>query len=203
VFNSVIFHQLSDNPNLLYGILTAHKTFQELGTFTLAQALREIKRTELAREEQAAQLERNRKGLGHQEDDLERGDLHAEKVRLLQQQDGTLDREAESSHDSNMEGEEESTVSCPIVLQSSESTPGTPTTEKARGKMRERRPHSLDENSNADGAVSTGIGRNGFVPTQEWVSLLVVTQLALNTSVLGDFLATRVSFDFFDSCFPS
>ncbi|KAG6376070.1 high-temperature-induced dauer-formation protein-domain-containing protein [Boletus reticuloceps] len=63
VFNSVIFHNLSDNPNLLYGILTAHKTFQELGTFTLAQGLREIKRVELAREEQAAQSERNKKDL--------------------------------------------------------------------------------------------------------------------------------------------
>lgn len=176
VFNSVIFHQLSDNPNLLYGILTAHTTFQELGTFTLARALREIKRTELAREEQAAQLERDRKGLNHQEDDLERGGLHAEKVRLLQQQDDTIDREAESSHDPNMEGEEEPTVSRPIVLESSESIPGTPTTEKARGKMRERRSHPLDENSSVDEAISAGIGRNGFVPTQEWVSLLVVTR---------------------------
>ena len=174
MFNSVIFHQLSDNPNLLYAILTAHKTFQELGTFTLPRALREIKRTELAREEQAAQLERDRKGLGNQEDDLERGDPHAEKVRLLQQEDGTLDREAESSHDPNMEGEEEPTVSRPIVPQSTESVPGTPTSEKARGKMRERRSHSLDENSSAERTMSAGIGRNGFVPTQEWVSVFMV-----------------------------
>lgn len=175
VFNSVIFHHLSDNPNLLYGILTAHKIFQELGTFTLARALREIKRVELAREEQAAQLEHNRKGLGRQEDDLESGDPHVEKVRLLQQQDGALDREAESSHDPNMEDEEGSTVSRPIVSSSSESPPGTPTSEKARGKMRERRSLSLDANSSAERIASSGIGRNGFVPTQEWVSLFVVT----------------------------
>lgn len=173
MFNLVIFHQLSDNPNLLYGILTAHKTFQELGTFTLTRALREIKRVELAREEQAAQSERNRKGLGHQEEDLEMGDPYAEKVRLLQQPDVTRDREAESSHDPNVEGEEGPTVSRPIVPQNSESVPGTPTSEKARGKMRERRSPSLDEDSSAE---SAGIGRNGFVPTQEWVSLLVVTR---------------------------
>lgn len=176
VFNSVIFHHLSDNPNLLYGILTAHKIFQGLGTFTLARALREIKRAELAREEQTAQPEPNRKGPGLQEDDLESGDLHAEKLRLLQQEDGTFDREAESSHDPNMGDEEGPTVPRPIVLQSSESIPGTPTSEKARGKMRERRSLSLDANSSAERTASAGIGRNGFVPTQEWVSLLVVTR---------------------------
>lgn len=176
VFNSVIFHHLSDNPNLLYGILTAHTTFQELGTLTLARALREIKRVELAREEQAAQSEREMKGLGHQEDDLERGDPHAEKVRLLQQQDDALDPEAESSHVPNTEGEEGPAVSHPIISQSSESIPGTPTSEKARGKMRERRSLSLDANSSAERIISAGIGRNGFVPTQEWVSLFVVTR---------------------------
>lgn len=171
VFNSVIFHHLSDNPNLLYGILTAHKTFQELGTFTLAKALREIKRVEFVREEQAAQSDRDRKGLGHQEDDLERGDPHAEKVRLLQQQDGVLERAAESSHNPNAESEEGSAVSHPIVAQSSESLPGTTTSEKARGKMRERRSLSLDGNSSAERILSAGIGRNGFIPTEEWVSL--------------------------------
>ncbi|KAF8448048.1 high-temperature-induced dauer-formation protein-domain-containing protein [Boletus edulis BED1] len=170
VFNSVIFHNLSDNPNLLYGILTAHKTFQELGTFTLAQGLREIKRVELAREEQAAQSERNKKGLGHQEDDLERGDLHVEKIRLLQQEDGALEnREAESSHDSNM-GDEEGPVSHPNVPQNSENAPGTPTSEKARGKMRERSSLSSDADGSAERILSAGIGRNGFVPTQEWVT---------------------------------
>lgn len=172
----MIFHHLSDNPNLLYGILTAHTTFQELGTLTLARALREIKRVEFAREEQAAQSEREMKGLGHQEDDLERGDPHAEKVRLLQQQDDALDPEAESSHVPNTEGEEGPAVSHPIISQSSESIPGTPTSEKARGKMRERRSLSLDANSSAERIISAGIGRNGFVPTQEWVSLFVVTR---------------------------
>lgn len=172
MFNSVIFHHLSDNPNLLYGILTAHNIFQELGTFTLARALREIKRVELAREEQA-QSERDRKGPSHEEDDLESGDLHAEKVRLLQQEDGILDRAAESSHDPAGE-DEEGTVVCPIIPQSSESVPGTPTSEKARGKMRERISLSLEANSSAERIASAGIGRNGFVPTQEWVSLFVV-----------------------------
>lgn len=171
----MIFHHLSDNPNLLYGILTAHKTFQELGTFTLAQGLREIKRVEIAREEQAAQSERDRKGPSCQEDDLERGDPHAEKVRLLQQ-DGTPDREAESSHLPTTEAEEGPAVPQPSVSQGSENAPGTPTSEKARGKMRERRSLSSDANNSTERIMIAGIGRNGFVPTQEWVSLFVVTR---------------------------
>lgn len=167
-----MFHHLSDNPNLLYGIISAHTIFQELGTFTLARALREIRRAEFAREEQATQSERDRKGPGRQEGDLESGDPLAEKVRLLQQQDDILDREAESSHDPNTE--DEGTVSPPFVPQSSETVPGTPTSEKVRGKMKERRSLSLDANSSAERLASAGIGRNGFVPTQEWVSLFMV-----------------------------
>ncbi|KAG9318395.1 high-temperature-induced dauer-formation protein-domain-containing protein [Chiua virens] len=167
VFNSVIFHQLSDNPNLLYGILTAHNTFQELGTFTLAGALRDIKRVELAREEQATQSELNRKEAARSENDLESGDPVAEKMRLLQQQQ---DREAESSHDSNTQVEEGSAVAEPTLPQSSESASGTPTSENVKGKMRERRSLSVDANSSAERLASAGIGRNGFVPTQEWVT---------------------------------
>ncbi|KAF8841173.1 hypothetical protein BDN67DRAFT_928885 [Paxillus ammoniavirescens] len=179
VFNSVIFHHLSDNPNLLYAIITAHATFQELGTFTLAHGLREIKRIELAKEEQARQSERDRKGRGSREDDLEAGDPHAEKARLLRNDsDAALatDREAESSHDPNnasMQDEnsgEGPVVARPVTSPSSESTPSTSTSEKARGKMRERRSLSLEINSSVERNASVGIGRNGFVPTQEWVT---------------------------------
>jgi hypothetical protein len=180
VFNSVIFHHLSDNPNLLYAIITAHVTFQELGTFTLAHGLREIKRIELAKEEQARQSERDRKGRGSREDDLEAGDPHAEKARLLRNDsDAALatDREAESSHDPNNastqdeNGGEGPVVARPVISPSSESTPSTSTSEKARGKMRERRSLSLEINSSVERNASVGIGRNGFVPTQEWVSV--------------------------------
>jgi len=42
--------------------------------------------------------------------------------------------------------------------------------EKARGKMRERRSASLDTNNSLDRATASAVGWNGFVPTQEWVT---------------------------------
>ncbi|KAF9228020.1 hypothetical protein BS17DRAFT_747084 [Gyrodon lividus] len=179
VFNSVIFHHLSDNPNLLYAIITAHATFQELGTFTLAHGLREIKRIELAKEEQVRQSERDRKGLISREDDLEAGNPHAEKARLLRNDSNAAlatDREAESSHDPNNvsvedeNSEEGPAVAHPVISPSSENIPSTSTSEKARGKMRERRSLSLEINSSVERNASAGVGRNGFVPTQEWVT---------------------------------
>lgn len=43
-FNSVIYHQLNENPHLVYAILRAHQDFQSLATFTLVSGLREIQR---------------------------------------------------------------------------------------------------------------------------------------------------------------
>ncbi|KIJ69506.1 hypothetical protein HYDPIDRAFT_106142 [Hydnomerulius pinastri MD-312] len=178
-FNSVIFHHLSDNPNLLYAIISAHKTFQELGTFTLARGLREIKRVELAKEEQARQSERTRKERGRREDDLEAGDAHEEKARLLRNESDTAlagGRDAEPSHVSNDASSEDEnngegpTVTRPLMSPTSESPPNSSTSEKARGKMRERRSLSLDTNNSVERLASAGIGKNGFVPTQEWVT---------------------------------
>jgi hypothetical protein len=51
--------------------------------------------------------------------------------------------------------------------------PGFPTavSEKARGKMPERRSGSVDTDNSLDRGTATAVGRNGFVPTQEWVSI--------------------------------
>lgn len=41
--------------------------------------------------------------------------------------------------------------------------------EKARGKMRQRR-ESLDDSLSIGRAAAVAVGRNGFIPTQEWVT---------------------------------
>ncbi|KAH7889801.1 high-temperature-induced dauer-formation protein-domain-containing protein [Phlebopus sp. FC_14] len=180
VFNSVIFHHLSDNPNLLYAIITSHKTFQELGTFTLARGLREIRRAELAKEDQDRREERDTKENSLKEMDLEAGDPEAEKARLLRNDsDPALraDADAQSSRPSNHTSVEEGNGGdgSTITQSVASSTPGsptssTPTSEKARGKMRERNSLSLDATRTAERVASSGAGRNGFVPTQQWVS---------------------------------
>jgi len=45
------------------------------------------------------------------------------------------------------------------------------------GKMKERRSTSLDTTSNIDRIVSASIGRNGFVPTEDWVCPFPYQQL--------------------------
>ncbi|KAE8537640.1 hypothetical protein D1P53_005696 [Cryptococcus gattii VGV] len=48
-FNSVLYHQLNANPNLVYAILRSHNDFQTLATFTLMSGLRDIKRRKFLR----------------------------------------------------------------------------------------------------------------------------------------------------------
>lgn len=44
-FNNVIHEQLSDNSNLTYAIIRAHKRFEELSTFTLSSAVAEARKS--------------------------------------------------------------------------------------------------------------------------------------------------------------
>ncbi|KAG6853689.1 hypothetical protein C0991_002224 [Blastosporella zonata] len=180
VFNAVILHNLSDNANLIYGILSSHKVFEDLGTFTLARGLREIKRIQQAKEEQAHKTEGNLKGKAPSgpDDDADPG---AEKARLLESESNTALPVTESTEDihgtpRSSEGQDDGSE---VVTQSFMS-PGaeTPTqgsfaaalSEKARGKMRETRSPSLDIDVGIDRVAAAGVGRNGFIPTQEWVT---------------------------------
>ena len=50
-------HGFSENPNLIYAILSSHKSFEGLETFTFLRGLHEIKRSGLVKEEQARRSE--------------------------------------------------------------------------------------------------------------------------------------------------
>ncbi|KAI6006026.1 high-temperature-induced dauer-formation protein-domain-containing protein [Pisolithus albus] len=174
VFNSVIFHHLSDNPNLLYAIIMAHKTFQDLATFTLASGLREIRHAELVREERTRHGDPNRKSMG--ETDIEAGDVQAEKARLSRNESYSVPARSERM---------ESVLECAPDDEDGEAL-SIPTrqSDKARGKMRER-PESSETTSSPELLASAGVGRSGFVPTQEWVDdslpldtvMLVISEL--------------------------
>lgn len=181
MFNSVIFHNLSENPNLIYGILTAHKAFEDLGTFTLSRGLREIRRVQLAKEEQARKADRNPKSRASVDDEEP---PHEEKSRLLENESdvheitGSLENLNASPRHS--EGQEEQNPLPRILTTQPLMSPpldGTMTdapssvSEKVRGKMKARRSLSLDTTSSLDRIAAAGVGRNGFVPSQEWVSL--------------------------------
>jgi len=151
-----------------YGILQSRKVFEDLGTFTLAHGLREVRRAQLAKEEHAKRLDDPKgKGKGHAEE-IELGDPGAEKSRLLQSEGANVSRSSQEEDDLEAGGSPHlSAIDDSLVL--SDNPYGSPISEKARGKMRERRSASV-ETLNALDRVPIEIGRNGFVPSQEWVT---------------------------------
>lgn len=199
-FNAVISHHLPENANLVYGILRAHKTFEDLGTFTLARGLREVKRIQLAKEEQAnkADAKGKSRAVGEHEQP------HEEKQRLLERENSSalslssrvqsVDSLAEVrvvprdgvpvDGTGHTAAAEELPSVQPLMSPTTESPPAhgaqSSVSEKVRGKMRERRSLSLDTDASLDRVAAAGVGRNGFVPTQEWVSALSERRIVLN-----------------------
>ncbi|KAI0637201.1 high-temperature-induced dauer-formation protein-domain-containing protein [Trametes polyzona] len=181
-FNGVLLHGLADNPNLVYAILHAHKQFEDLGTFTLARGLREIRRIQELKEERALQTQgrgSTDKGKRRARDEEEGLSHSDEKARLLQREMGSLDlaRSTETLPDSrSRSGDEEQPSTRPLMSPTATETQvgnsATPAvSEKARGKMRAAgRSLSGDMTGSLERLAASGVGRNGFVPTQEWVA---------------------------------
>ncbi|TBU66059.1 high-temperature-induced dauer-formation protein-domain-containing protein [Dichomitus squalens] len=187
-FNGVLLHNLSENPNLVYGIVRAHKQFEDLGVFTLARGLREIRRVQQAKEERARQQATGGadKGKSRAPRDEEEGDPAAEKARLLSREMSLdLPRRTESTDtlpEEPAREEEQQASTRPLMSPTALETPGISTppgggqnaagmSEKARGKMRAAgRSLSGDMTGSLERLAAAGVGRNGFVPTQEWVS---------------------------------
>jgi hypothetical protein len=182
VFNSAILHNLSDNANLIYGILTAHKAFEDLGTFTLARGLREIKRVQLAKEELARRNEAKLKANSLANETGEEEEPSDEKARLLESEQGDENGLAsleEGTRDPQTRHEplnpEEDLPTQPLGTseeQTSTAGPAPAVSEKARGKRRAQRSMSMDTTGSLERIAAAGVGKNGFVPTQEWVSSL-------------------------------
>ncbi|KAI0262890.1 high-temperature-induced dauer-formation protein-domain-containing protein [Gloeopeniophorella convolvens] len=186
IFNSVIAHHPSENPNLVYAIIRSHKTFEDLGTFTLASGLRDVRRIQQAKEEQSRA--NNAKGKSRAAEG-EHDQPHEEKQRMLERENALELASREQSVDNLTEvrivprdsppqdpgnNVEDTPSTQPLMSPTIEPTvlSGFPTavSEKARGKMRERRSMSMDTDNSLDRVTATAVGRNGFVPTQEWVT---------------------------------
>ncbi|KAK0503006.1 high-temperature-induced dauer-formation protein-domain-containing protein [Armillaria luteobubalina] len=167
VFNYVILHHLAENPNLIYGIISSHKIFEDLGTFTLSRGLREIRRVQLAKEEQSRKTPTTR----NPRESAEGPESRMEKGRLLSSESqDQLEETASPDHDA------ETSVVVPPMSPTGEAIPtadpaiASSVSEKARGKMKERRSLSSDTTISLERVAASGIGRNGFIPTHDWVS---------------------------------
>jgi hypothetical protein len=173
VFNTIIFHNLSENASLVHGILFAHKTFETLGTFTLASGLLEIQRAQISKDEQGAKSKGKLKMRSSSEDaSAEPLDEKAKLAEIRSAADvdleigrDILNQPLDPPHGSQQTDDVH--VTTPTV-----DSP-TPSSTKARGKMKERPSISLDNLGNLDRMAAAGVGINGFVPTEEWVRSLV------------------------------
>ena len=185
VFESVLQRSLADNPNLVYNIVRSHKTFEDLGTFTLARGLREIRRVQLAKEELARTAVDKGKSRKSSLDSLSEAAPGDDKARLLRSESqNSIDVHSPGSPISpvddieaqrNSRSEDQNTgrplMSPTIAEATMAEAQQQRMSEKARGKMRAGRSLSEDMTASLERLAASGVGRNGFVPTQEWVSL--------------------------------
>lgn len=203
VFECVLLRNLADNPNLVYNIVRSHKTFEDLGTFTLAGGLREIRRVQLAKEELARTTLDKGKNRRTSHESEAPGD---DKARLLRS-------ESQNSFDVHTPGSPVDDIEAQRHSHSEDQNTGRPLTsptiaettlaeiqergmsEKARGKMRAGRSLSEDMTGSLERLAASGVGRNGFIPTQEWVGvyMLVPRHGTKLIPLAGYIMATRVS----------
>lgn len=158
-------------------MLRAHKTFEDLGTFTLAHGLREIRRVQLVKEEQARKG--STKGKGRALEDLESGEEPSvEKARLLESEASSRRGSSEANLDPSLSSRDspqrelslDDEAPRPLISPTAGPIPEDALSEKARGKMRERSSMSVEMTRSLERIALAGIGRNRFVPTQEWVT---------------------------------
>ncbi|KIY51124.1 hypothetical protein FISHEDRAFT_38523 [Fistulina hepatica ATCC 64428] len=218
-FNGVIQHHLAENPNLVYALLTSHRVFEDLGTFTLMRGLREIRRVQQAREQfdegknghDKERVSNERVGKSSSEDASP-----AEKLRPLhddlENALGLRDLDASSDDAGNGSSHRAATDEVNESAPVADAGP-TSASEKARGKMKASRSSSTDGRDSLEQIAAAGLGRHGFVPTQDWVTswqqglpldtvMLVITELlpkvqemqapgkAHRSAVILDFLAS-------------
>ncbi|KAG8742998.1 hypothetical protein FRC10_000568 [Ceratobasidium sp. 414] len=153
VFNNVITRHLQENPNLIYALLRTRTVIEGLAVFTLRGGVREVRRREEAAKGRDKGKGKLAGGVGRDSPDLSK-----EKRDLMQRERGT-DVPTSEDLESGLAGDD-----VPV--------PGAHMSEKARGKMREdaKQEDSWDLTAEEEVAAAVALGKNGFVPTQEWVS---------------------------------
>lgn len=177
-FNSVLYNQLNENPNLIYAILQSHQDFQKLATFSLLSGLRDIQKKKALRaaaEERAVAAATPPRGLVRTNSELA---MLAEKAALL-----AFEEEDEDDTGAPAAEAEASAPTPPPVTPATEEAPETPVaedaphqpmSEKARGKMRATEADEAQEDDISEEELmrvaAAGVGPNGYVPTQEWVT---------------------------------
>jgi len=169
VFNSIIYHNLDENVNVTYGILRSHRVFENLANFTLPSALREIRRI---------QLQKARNPSKESISTLTNASL--EKAQQLESEGVDTPSRRSFSRSGSVSLSSPNDPMLPLLPSEGsalldgdssvpESTEHVALSEKAKGK-RPQRSESLSLSTTLEQVAQSGVGRNGFIPTQEWIT---------------------------------
>jgi len=156
-FNNIIHLQLSDNPHLIYALIRSSHRFERLSTFTLAGGVAEVRLARAARKANAPSA--NPTPTSSARPSISSPRASRTSVPLAALAAGEEADEAEKEAGGG----------------------GSQLSEKARGKMRARSTsgsgglppvteHALAGATDEPIEGGTFVGKNGFVPTEGWVS---------------------------------
>lgn len=131
---------------------------------------------QLAKEELVRKEEGKSKGK-RPADAVEEEEPADEKARLLESeysdQDNLVTLEEGTRQPDSQDGTRSPEESSPITDElPSAPGPASSVSEKARGKRRAQRSMSTDATGSLERIAAVSVGKNGFVPTQEWVRSL-------------------------------
>lgn len=131
-----------------------------MGTFTLARGLREIRRVQTSQEDSILETE------GDDEEAI------PEKTKVF---------DIESGGELRTDYAENETIPDIVHTESSTSPEAdkSEVSEKVRGKMRARRSSSISLSGSLERVAAAGVGKNGFIPTQEWVTICQSIHLSI------------------------
>ncbi|EIW70902.1 hypothetical protein TREMEDRAFT_43442 [Tremella mesenterica DSM 1558] len=181
-FNSVLYYQLKENPNLIYAILRSHQDFQTLATFTLVSGLRDIQRRKALRASVATIHPDSSvtSRVDTTESTRRESEISNAAPRSRRESEISISipesrRESEVLN-SGPESRRESVSSRRIIISTTEPEEVSNIggmSEKARGKMRAVESDKGEEELADEELLKVamaGVGPNGYVPTQEWVA---------------------------------
>ncbi|CAG8509868.1 1865_t:CDS:10 [Ambispora gerdemannii] len=192
-FNNIIQYQFSDNPHVIYAIVRTHKKFEDLSEFTLAKGLLEIRRIQAAKEERRKQARGSTKSAV--EPDLKTPpsstpsptSQDAGTIKPSSRSDNTNIRHHGSNTTHHDDEHDEFNEKAELLHSSIHSDDSH--SEKARGKLpegvspAERRQSGDSSRSHNIIVAPFAVGKSGFVPTEDWVSLWH-SNLPLNTMLI-------------------
>ncbi|KAK4056096.1 hypothetical protein OIO90_002827 [Microbotryomycetes sp. JL221] len=153
-FNNVIHFQLSDNPELIYVLLKCHKRFETLSTFTLNKAIKEINQIKVEKQNKKNLNLKQNENYQQQQQQQQQMSEKSKGKRPERQMIGTRTRSSLSAlsvQDLNLDEED--------IHQNED-----------QDETNQRQSQDENTNLNSDQQEQVFVGKNGFVPTEAWVS---------------------------------